>query len=281
MDAAMSADAQPGSSRGDDIADFALGATSCLPPAAPQPPKQRRRVGRIVFWVSFAVITACLIGSVVGLSESVRLFTSNSSSMENTIQPGDRLMVATGSGIRRGDVVIIRDPQGAQISPGNYVKRLIGLPGDHVACCDAAGDITVNGKELHEEEYLYPGDSASRASFSVILGKGQVWVMGDYRSISLDSRPWGPVSEANVVGWVFEVWRGTSRIQLTTPSTFVEDGLAPSLGRTPVAYAYLGGASLAALAVLALSVLGITRWAIRRSRVARMRREAASPARLP
>ena len=194
--------------------------------------------------------------------------------MENTIRPGDRLQVATGSDIRRGDVVIITDPQGPQTSPGSYVKRLIGLPGDHVACRDAAGDLTVDGKELHEEGYRYPGDGASQASFSVTLGEGQVWVMGDHRSLSLDSRQWGPVPEANIAGRVFEVWRGMSRTQLSTPSTFIEDGLAPSSGRFPAASAFLAGTFLAALALLALSVLGIIRWAIRRSSMARMARMA-------
>lgn len=277
MDTVGPADAQPEPARGDDVVDFASGAASRVPPAAPKPRGQRRRVGRIVFWVSFAVVTACLAGSIAGLRETSRLFANDSSSMENTIQPGDRLLVATGPDIRRGDVVIISDPQGPGTSPGSYVKRLIGLPGDHVACCDAAGDITVNGRELHEEAYRYPGDGASPQSFSVTLGTGQAWVMGDHRSISLDSREWGPVPEANIVGWVFGILRGTSWIQLTTPGTFAEDGLAPSSGRTPVALAYFGGAALATPALLALGVLGIARWAIRRSRAGRARRAASHP----
>lgn len=278
----MTADAEPGPVPGHNIVDFAQGGASGPPPVVPPPPRRRRRAGRIVFWVSFAVIVACFIGFGAGLRATARTYRNTSGSMANTLQSGDRLIVATRSDVRRGDIVIISDPQGPQNAPGSYVKRLIGLPGDHVACCDAASDVTVNGKELHEQEYLYPDDSPSRLSFSVTLRAGQVWVMGDHRTYSIDSRGWGPVPQANIVGWVFEVWRGSSFIRLSTPSTFVDDGLAPSGSRsTPAVLAYLGGAVLAALALLALSVLGVTRWAIRRSRAARMRREAAFLAQLP
>lgn len=272
----MPTDGVPGAFGG-DIVDFGLGASSGLPPAAPRTPKRRWRAGRIVFWASFAVITACLIASVVGLRDSVRIFTDNSDSMGNTLQRGDWLLVDPRSDVHRGDIVIVSDPQGPRVNPGNYVERLIGLPGDHVACCDAAGDVTVNGKELHEQEYLYPGDSPSRIRFSVTLGKGQVWVMGDHRSISRDSREWGSVPEANIVGWVFETRRGSSDLSLTTPSTFIEDGLAsPRSQAAPAAFSLsLTGLVLAPLALLALGVLGVTRWAIRKRRVNRMRREDA------
>ena len=67
-----------------------------------------------------------------------------------------------------------------------YIKRVIGLPGDHVVCC-TNGKVTVNGVPLDETAYLFPGASPS-ARFNVIVPPGRLWVMGDNRAISDDSR---------------------------------------------------------------------------------------------
>jgi signal peptidase I len=108
--------------------------------------------------------------------------------MADTLQAGDRLWTERGHDFRRGDIVILSAPAGGPVTQGTYVKRLIGLPGDTVACCDAAGDVTVDGKALDEAAYLFPGDQPSQIQFRVTLGAGQVWVMGDDRTVSLDSR---------------------------------------------------------------------------------------------
>ena len=63
----------------------------------------------------------------------------------------------------------------------DYVKRVIGLPGDRASCCDALGRITVNGVPLNEQSYLYPGDQPSAQRFSVTVPPGRLWVMGDHR----------------------------------------------------------------------------------------------------
>jgi signal peptidase I len=68
-----------------------------------------------------------------------------------------------------------------------YIKRVIGLPGDHVICCDAGGKLTVNGQPV-AEPYLYEGDAPSQLKFSVIVPPGRLWLMGDHRSQSADSR---------------------------------------------------------------------------------------------
>src|SRR5690606_29114438 len=70
----------------------------------------------------------------------------------------------------------------------DYIKRVIGIPGDTVECCDAEGRITINGVPIDEEEYLYPGDVPSQRRFKVEVPEGRLWVMGDHRSVSLDSR---------------------------------------------------------------------------------------------
>jgi signal peptidase I len=176
--------------------------------------------------------------------------------------------VERGQDVRRGDIVTYDIPSdsGTQISPGVYVKRLIGLPGDHVACCDAAGDVTVNGKALHEQAYLYPGDKALAFRFSLTLGPGQAWVMGDHRSISLDSRGYGPVPVADITGRAFEIKHGSSTVDATTPATFVADGLAPPDVRTPLSLILLGSAAVLFVVLLLLAALGVTRWTLRRRR---------------
>ncbi len=72
-------------------------------------------------------------------------------------------------------------------SDTTYVKRVLGLPGDHVVCCDADGRLTVNGQQV-AEPYLYAGDAPSQLKFSVIVPAGRLWLMGDHRSKSADSR---------------------------------------------------------------------------------------------
>jgi signal peptidase I len=70
----------------------------------------------------------------------------------------------------------------------DYVKRVIGLPGDRVSCCDAAGRITVNGVPLDEKSYRYPGHQPSVQPFSMTVPPGRLRVMGDHRADSADSR---------------------------------------------------------------------------------------------
>jgi len=146
------------------------------------------------------VITAIAVAGFVVPFISLRLigrgFTvpSGATSMDNTVREGDTILVARGRGIRRGDVVVLSAPAGSAgpIQPGvSFVRRVIGLPGDRVTCC-TAGHVTVNGKPL-DESYLYPGDQPATSAFSVVLGRGQLWVLGDHRSVALDSRSWGPV----------------------------------------------------------------------------------------
>lgn len=141
----------------------------------------------------------------------VDVFYIPSSSMAPTYLPGDRIIVSKlGSEPQRGDVVVfdgtgsfapyqsgspwLRDPVktsgqwlGLVGSDTAYIKRVIGVEGDTVECCDADGYLLVNGERLYEP-YLHPGDAASEVEFSVKVPAGRMWVMGDYRSASQDSR---------------------------------------------------------------------------------------------
>jgi signal peptidase I len=239
--------------------------TATWAPPAKQP---ERHVGRIVFWVLVGLTFAALATSVAIPVVTIQPYIEQSTSMQNTLAPGDRLFAVPPGSVRRGDVIVFRVPTRVSKTHALVVKRVIGLPGDHVACCDWRGRITVDGRAL-DETYVYPGDRPSRIRFSVTVGKGQVWVMGDHRNISLDSREWGAIPASGIVGRVVFVAHGSSITALRTPQTFVTDGLAPRDTRldTYLRLALLAVASTAALLVLA--IVGITRFVIRRRRARR------------
>jgi signal peptidase I len=237
------------------------------------PPQEqpRRRIGRFVFWALVGLAVAALVASLAVPILTFQAYTEQSPTMEKAIFPGDRLFVVTGSDIRRGDVVVLHVPARQSRTSGLFIKRVIGLPGDHVACC-TRGQITVNGKPL-DETYVYPGNRPALSGFSVTLGPRQLWVMGDHRNISVDSRKWGPVPLSGVVGRVVFVGHGSDFVALRTPRTFVADGLAPPDTR-PDLYLRLAAAALASVAaLLLLTVVGITRFVIRKRR---SRRAAAA-----
>ena len=147
----------------------------------------------------------------------VQSFFIPSGSMEPTLEPNDRILVnkiAVESSLQRGDLVVFdgsrtfapdaaggsedRSAMGKalgemaslfsiQTSQSDYVKRVVGLPGDHVVCCDANELIAVNSVPV-DEPYLYPGDQPSDLTFDVTVPAGRVWLMGDHRSVSADSR---------------------------------------------------------------------------------------------
>lgn len=142
----------------------------------------------------------------------LQAFSVSSASMEPTIEPGDRLLanrLVRGPSVRRGDVVVFDGARAFEGQPypdgplqhvlraalsllalgqgTDYVKRVVGVPGDRVACCDPAGRLVVNGVAV-TEGYLFPGDRASDLTFDVTVPPDRIWVMGDHRSDSVDSR---------------------------------------------------------------------------------------------
>jgi signal peptidase I len=128
-------------------------------------------------------------------------FSIPSGSMEQTLHVGDRILVDRLSyrfhDVRRGDIVVFdgTDVFG-RLGDGNgetdYVKRVIGLPGDHVMSLGTEnhgnGVVYVNGTPLRESQYLYPGEAGSKTAFDVDVPVGHLWLMGDHRADSLDSR---------------------------------------------------------------------------------------------
>ena len=216
-----------------------------------------------MFWVLTGIAAACFIGSLTGAGLTTRIYDDTSPTMENTLQVGDRLLVSKGAGLRRGDIVVLQIPKLASSGDDTFVKRVIGLPGDHVACCDSSGRVTVNGKAL-DETYLSPGAEPATVRFSVTLKSGQLWVLGDNRADSMDSRAWGPVPLADVVGPVLAVLHDGSYASIRTPPAYVTDGLAPPDTRTPLFVTLFAVSGVSLLVLLILLVVGIVRMIIRR-----------------
>jgi signal peptidase I len=111
--------------------------------------------------------------------------------MEPGLRIGDRVLVNKlayrfGAEPRRGDVVVF-DGSG-YFGDADYIKRVVGVGGDHVVCCDKERRLQVNGRSVDESTFLYPGDRASSVPFDVVVPDGTLFVLGDHRSASSDSR---------------------------------------------------------------------------------------------
>lgn len=189
-----------------------------------RPPMHQRRFHRKKgSWIGWALSIAIPIIAILILRIFVfGIYVVPSGSMQNTLLIGDHILTFKLDGkwtpLKRGDVIVFKDPghwlsqaQDDAIGGGFLVKRLIGLPGDTVACCTAQGLVTINGVPIHEESYLYPGNAPSLIKFSVKVTPGHIFVMGDHRRISADSRYHlneddGLVPISDVVGVVRLVW---------------------------------------------------------------------------
>jgi signal peptidase I len=157
------------------------------------------------------IVVVALLASFLVKTYLVRSFYIPSASMQNTLLIGDRVLVnELVPGVvplQRGDVVVFQDP-GSWLGMGqgdDLIKRVIGLPGDTVSCCDAQGRLSVNGHPVDEPYVvLEPGsDRVAGEDFEVTVPAGRLWVMGDNRYDSADSRVHGTVPVDDVVGRAF------------------------------------------------------------------------------
>ncbi|WP_308121750.1 signal peptidase I [Actinotalea ferrariae] len=208
------------------------------------PEETQHRGGGLAAWLkeTAIIVVSALVLSLVIKTFLVQAFFIPSGSMEQTLLVGDRVLVsklAPGPlDVHRGDVVVFKDPGGwlpqqapeqsgwratmtsvltyvgllPQDSGEHLIKRIIGLPGDTVACCDEQGRVTVNGVPL-DEPYLAAGAQPSELEFSIQVPADRLWVMGDNRQNSQDSRykqgapGGGSIPAENVVGVAFvTVW---------------------------------------------------------------------------
>src|SRR5262245_8901648 len=209
--------------------------------------KKRSFLRELPLLLAVALVLALVVKSLL-----VQSFYIPTGSMEETLQPGARVLVNKvvykTRDIKRGVVVVFKRDNsfnGAQSASGagwfgvgaqgekDYIKRVIGLPGDRVSCCDARGRLSVNGVPLDESAYLYPGDRPSIESFDIVVPEDRLWVMGDHRSVSQDSRAHlgdpggGTVPIDKVVGLAFViVWPLGHAGTLGIPETFSQPGLS-------------------------------------------------------
>ncbi len=200
------------------------------------------------------LLALALVLAIVIKSLFVQAFYIPSPSMEPQFIKDDRILVQKvsywgGASPSRGDIVVFEDPGGwldagdasTPHSPvtkfmeriglyptgGHLVKRVIGIGGDRVVCCDNQGRVTVNGVALDETSYLPKGTAPSQIKFDRTVPKNHLWMMGDNRGFSYDSRGHmggpggGYVDQDLVVGKVFSlIWPYNRADIITRPSTF-------------------------------------------------------------
>jgi len=178
-----------------------------------RPPKR----GSLLREVPIIVVSA-LVVSILVKTFLVHFFFIPSGSMENTLKIGDRIAVNKLANfftdIKRGEVVVFKDPanwlgqapgetgskpvvaiKNALVTVGilpdpakqYLIKRVVGVGGDNVICCDAKGRLSVNGTAINEP-YIFSGNKPSDSTFNITVPKGFIWVMGDHRGASADSR---------------------------------------------------------------------------------------------
>jgi len=189
------------------------------------------------------ILAIAIVVSFVIRTFFFRAFLIPSGSMEDTLQVNDRifvnLIVDSEEQLERGDVVVFEDLYGwlppAETKPNavfqalefvglypstseqHLVKRIIGMPGDHVTVDEDSGQLVINGTAI-DEPYVYPGAAGSDIDFEVTVPEGKLWMMGDHRNASGDSRSHinGPndgfvdfdqvVGRAEVVAWPLDRW---------------------------------------------------------------------------
>ncbi|UYQ64670.1 signal peptidase I [Streptomyces peucetius] len=146
----------------------------------------RGRLGSALSGLAVAVGCVLFLGGFVWGALVYQPYAVPTESMAPTVNSGDRVLAERidGDEVRRGDVVVFRDKQWGDMP---MVKRVVGVGGDEIACCAANGRLTVNGEAI-EEPYLLQDDQPASQEFTATVPEGQLFLLGDERLGSLDSR---------------------------------------------------------------------------------------------
>ncbi|AXO33710.1 signal peptidase I [Micromonospora chalcea] len=181
-----------------------------------------------------AILVAVLVRAFV-----LQTFFIPSPSMENTLKIDDRVLVNKlvydFRSPHRGEVIVFKAPTEWSGNPDgeDFIKRVIGVGGDHVVCCDRTGGqdrLVINGKPV-DEPFIFPGNKPADQDFDITVPKGRLWVMGDHREASGDSlEHWqqsgeditvATIPEGEVVGRAFTIFWPVSRATwLSVPKQF-------------------------------------------------------------
>ena len=255
--------------------------------------KKHRKRGSFARELPFLVLIALVLALLIK-TFLVQAFFIPSGSMENTLHVGDRVLVNKLvyriRDVHRGEIIVFRGPPTWQDNPEftstppsnpiarffhdigsalgvaapsskDFIKRVIGVAGDHVVCCDNQHRITVNGHPLDEKSYLYVDPvthqqvQPSAQPFDITVPKGRLWVMGDHRDQSADSRSHisegfsGTIPTKNVIGRAFvRVWPPSHWGTLPVPKTFHQAGLAAAaFFGSPLGLGFVGAVPLTVL----------------------------------
>lgn len=222
-------------------------------------------VGRFLSGSAVALGMALLLGAFVLAAIDYRPFAVPTNSMDPTIRSGDRLIAQRidGAEVRRGDIVVFNDAVWGDVP---MLKRVVAVGGDLVACCDRQGRLTVNGESV-DEPYL-DGRSASPTAFDAMVPQGRLFLLGDNRSTSLDSRTHladqqGTVPRNTVTARVDATAWPFGRMGFTRPAdAFAELGEVSAPG--PLRWLVAAGA-VGALLILGGAAVGpLASWTARR-----------------
>lgn len=196
-------------------------------PVAPAPRRTAFRVASVLQGAAVAVGFVMLAGGFALAAVEYRPYQVPSASMAPTIQVGDTVLArrTTGSAVGRGDVVVFSEPLWGNAT---MVKRVVAVGGDTVACCDADGRLVVNGVGVGEP--YADTKSGPGPEFSIVVPPGRLFLLGDFRMNSLDSRSHldvagGTVAESDVVARVDGIAWPSARIA-ALPRTTAFDALA-------------------------------------------------------
>lgn len=185
----------------------------------------RGRLGHVLSSLAVAVGCVLFLGGFVWAALLYRPYTVPTGSMAPTVEAGDRVLAERidGDEVRRGDVVVFLDPLWGNMP---MIKRVVGVGGETVRCCDRDGRLTIDGKPL-EEPYLKQRGHASFSAFEATVPEGKLFLLGDHRGSSLDSRTHledagnGSVDRAAVTGRLdATVWPPGSAGMVERPEGF-------------------------------------------------------------